>query len=73
MELWRLIRKGGWLVVLYPDNRTRKLSYYLQFFNTVEMDATFCKGFYNHMNENLLIGLTKATPNNLRYHLKSLR
>jgi len=30
--------KGGWLNVFYPDNKTRKLSYYSQFFNTVEID-----------------------------------
>ena len=38
--------KRGWLNVLYPDNKTRKLSYYSQFFNTVEMDAIFYKRFF---------------------------
>jgi uncharacterized protein YecE (DUF72 family) len=37
--------KGGWLNVFYPDNKTRKLNYYSQFFNTVEMDATFYNRF----------------------------
>ena len=38
--------KGGWLNVFYPDNKTRKLNYYSQFFNTVEMDATYYNRFY---------------------------
>lgn len=62
--------KGGWLNVFYPENKTRKLSYYSQFFNTVEMDATFYKRFYNHMNDGLFIGLTKATPNNFKISVK---
>ncbi len=62
--------KGGWLNVFYPENKTRKLSYYSQFFNTVEMDATFYKRFYNHMNEDLFIGITKATPNNFKVSVK---
>ena len=33
--------KGGWLNVFYTDNKTRKPRYYSQFFNAVEMDATF--------------------------------
>ena len=40
--------KGGWLNVFYPDNKTHKLNYYSQFFNTVEMDATFYNRFYQH-------------------------
>ncbi|TVP41961.1 DUF72 domain-containing protein [Candidatus Nitrosocosmicus arcticus] len=62
--------KGGWLNVFYPDNKTRKLSYYSQFFNTVEMDATFYKRFYENMNEGLFIGITKATPNDFRISVK---
>lgn len=34
------------------------------------MDATFCNGFYNHINEGLFIGLTKATPNNFKISVK---
>ncbi len=54
--------KGGWLNVFYPDDKTRKLRYYSQFFNTVEMDATFYKEFYLNMTKGLFMGLTRATP-----------
>jgi uncharacterized protein YecE (DUF72 family) len=62
--------KGGWLNVFYPDNKTRKLSYYSQFFNTVEMDATFYKRFYKHMNERLFTGMANATPNEFKISVK---
>ncbi|MDN5868874.1 MAG: DUF72 domain-containing protein [Candidatus Nitrosocosmicus sp.] len=62
--------KGGWLNVFYPDNKTRKLNYYSQFFDTVEMDATFYKKFYVSMNKGLFIGLTKATPDNFKISVK---
>jgi uncharacterized protein YecE (DUF72 family) len=62
--------KGGWLNVFYPDNKTRKLSYYSQFFNTVEMDATFYKRFYEHMNEGLFIGMANTTPNDFKISVK---
>lgn len=62
--------KGGWLNVFYPDNKTRKLSYYSQFFNTVEMDATFYKRFYKHMNERLFMGMANATPNEFKISVK---
>jgi len=61
---------GGWLNVFYPDNKTRKLSYYSQFFNTVEMDATFYKRFYKHMNERLFMGMANATPNEFKISVK---
>ena len=51
--------KGGWLNVFYPDTKTRKLNYYSQFFDTVEMDATFYKKFYEHMTPGLFTGITK--------------
>lgn len=56
--------KGGWLGVFYPDKHTRKLNYYSQFFDTVEMDSTFYKKFYLNMTKGLFIGLTKATITN---------
>lgn len=62
--------KGGWLNVFYPSNQTRKLSYYSQFFNTVEMDATFYKRFYKHMNERLFMGMANATPNEFKISVK---
>ena len=62
--------KGGWLNVFYPDNKTRKLNFYSQFFNTVEMDATFYKKFYLNMTKSLFIGLTKATPDNFKISVK---
>lgn len=62
--------KSGWLNVFYPDNKTRKLSYYSQFFNTVEMDATFYKRFYEHMNKGLFIGMANATSNDFKISVK---
>jgi uncharacterized protein YecE (DUF72 family) len=62
--------KGGWLNVFYPDNKTRKLKYYSQFFDTVEMDATFYKRFYQHMTQGLFIGIVKATPPDFKISVK---
>ncbi len=62
--------KGGWLHVFYPDSKTRKLNFYSQFYNTVEMDATFYKKFYLNMNKSLFIGLTKATPDSFKISVK---
>jgi uncharacterized protein YecE (DUF72 family) len=62
--------KGVWLNVFYPDRKTRKLNFYSQFFNTVEMDATFYKKFYLNMTKSLFIGLTKATPDNFKISVK---
>ena len=62
--------KGGWLDVFYPDKKTKKLRYYSQFFNTVEMDSTFYKEFYLGMNQGLFMGLTKATPDNFKFSIK---
>ncbi len=65
--------KGGWLNVFYPDNKTRILNYYSQFFDTVEMDATFYKRFYEHMTLSLFIGITKATQMISKYQSKFQR
>lgn len=62
--------KGGWLNVFYPDSKTRKLNYYSQFFDTVEMDATFYKRFYEHMTPSLFIGITKATSEDFKISVK---
>lgn len=62
--------KGGWLNVFYPDRKTRKLNYYSQFFNTVEMDATFYNKFYQHMNQGLFIGIVKTTPSDFKVSVK---
>jgi uncharacterized protein YecE (DUF72 family) len=62
--------KGGWLNVFYPDNKTRKLHYYSQFFNTVEMDATFYNRFYQHMTQGLFMGITRATPQDFKISVK---
>lgn len=62
--------KGGWLNVFYPDNKTRKLNYYSQFFNTVEMDATFYNRFYQHMTRGLFMGITRTTPQDFKISVK---
>lgn len=62
--------KGGWLNVFYPDRKTRKLNYYSQFFNTVEMDATFYNKFYQHMTQGLFMGIVKTTPSDFKISVK---
>lgn len=62
--------KGGWLNVFYPDRKTRKLNYYSQFFNTVEMDATFYNKFYQHMSQGLFMGIVKTTPSDFKISVK---
>lgn len=62
--------KGGWLNVFYPDRKTRKLAYYSQFFNTVEMDATFYTKFYQHMTQGLFMGIVKTTPSDFKISVK---
>ena len=62
--------KGGLLHVFYPDSKTRKLNFYSQFYNTVEMDATFYKKFHLNMTMSLFIGLTKATPDSFKISVK---
>lgn len=62
--------KGGWLNVFYPDNKTRKLNYYSQYFDTVEMDATFYNRFYQHMTQGLFMGISRATPPDFKISVK---
>lgn len=62
--------KGGWLNIFYPDRKTRKLNYYSQFFNTVEMDATFYNKFYLKMSQGLFKGIVKTTPSEFKISIK---
>ena len=45
--------KGGWLDIFYPKKDTKRLRYYSEFFNTVEMDSTFYEEFYSKMTKGL--------------------
>lgn len=62
--------KGGWLNIFYPEKKTRRLQFYSQFFNTVEMDSTFYEEFYSKMTKGLFFGMVKATPENFEFSLK---
>ena len=62
--------KGGWLDIFYPSKDTKRLRYYSEFFNTVEMDSTFYEEFYSKMNKGLFFGMVKATPQNFEFSIK---
>jgi len=62
--------KGGWTDVFYPDKNTQRLRYYSQFFNTAEMDSTFCNRFYSKMTKGTFIGIVKATPEKFQFSIK---
>jgi uncharacterized protein YecE (DUF72 family) len=62
--------KGGWLDIFYPNKDTKRLRYYSEFFNTVEMDSTFYEEFYSKMNKGLFFGMVKATPQNFEFSIK---
>jgi uncharacterized protein YecE (DUF72 family) len=62
--------KGGWLDIFYPTKDTRRLRYYSEFFNTVEMDSTFYEEFYSKMTKGLFFGMVKATPQNFEFSIK---
>ena len=62
--------KGGWLDIFYPTKDTKRLRYYSEFFNTVEMDSTFYEEFYSKMNKGLFFGMVKATPQNFEFSIK---
>ena|ERR1700730_1174670 len=62
--------KGGWTGVFYPDKDTRRLRYYSQFFDTAEMDSTFCEKFYSHMTKGTFIGMSKATQEKFQFSIK---
>jgi uncharacterized protein YecE (DUF72 family) len=61
---------GGWVKVFYPNAQTKKLQYYSQFFNTVEMDATFYVKFYKYMTKETFVNMTKATHDNFQFSVK---
>jgi uncharacterized protein YecE (DUF72 family) len=62
--------KGGWTGAFYPDSKTRRLAFYSQFFNTVEMDSTFYEKFYKYMTKGTFYGMAKATPEGFQFCLK---
>ena len=62
--------KGGWINIFYPDKQTKRLRYYSEFFNTVEMDSTFYEEFYSKMTKGLFFGMVKATPHNFEFSIK---
>jgi uncharacterized protein YecE (DUF72 family) len=43
--------KGGWTIFLSMMQKTKKLQYYSQFFDTAEMDATFYEKFYKYKDK----------------------
>jgi uncharacterized protein YecE (DUF72 family) len=62
--------KGGWTEVFYPDANTKRLRFYSQFFNTVEMDSTFYHKFYSNMTKGMFIGMVRATPDKFQFSVK---
>lgn len=62
--------KGGWTKVFYPNNQTKRLSYYSKFFSTVEMDSTFYEKFYKYMSKKTFEGMVRATPDNFEFSIK---
>ncbi len=64
------VEKGGWVKIFYPNTRTKKLQFYSQFFNTVEMDSTFYEKFYKYMTKETFISIVTASPPNFQFSLK---
>jgi uncharacterized protein YecE (DUF72 family) len=62
--------KGGWTEVFYPNANTKRLRFYSQFFNTVEMDSTFYHKFYSNMTKGMFIGMVRATPDKFQFSVK---
>ena len=62
--------KGGWTSVFYPDKDTKRLRYYSQFFNTVEMDSSFYEKFYSQMTKGTFIGMVRGTPEKFQFSVK---
>jgi len=54
--------EGGWVGSFYPDTKTKRLSYYSQFFSAAEFDAIFYEKFYSKMGHGTFEGMIKATP-----------
>jgi uncharacterized protein YecE (DUF72 family) len=61
---------GGWVKAFYPDSQTKKLQYYSEFFDTVEMDATFYDKFYMYMTRDTFEAMVRATPDDFQFSLK---
>ena len=53
--------------MFYPSTQTKKLEYYAQFFDTVELDATFYEKFYKYMTKDTFRTMTKVTPDNFQF------
>jgi len=62
--------KGGWVGSFYPNTTTKRLPYYSQYFNTVEIDATYYEKFYKYMTPDTFRKLAEATPNNFQFSVK---
>ncbi len=60
-----------WRGKFYPDDlaKTRWLTYYTQFFNTIEINNTF----YRYPTEKLLVGWYQKTPADFKFTLKANR
>jgi uncharacterized protein YecE (DUF72 family) len=52
------------------STQTKKLEYYAQFFDTVELDATFYEKFYKYMTKDTFRTMTKVTPDNFQFSIK---
>ncbi|MEM1524598.1 MAG: DUF72 domain-containing protein [Nitrososphaerales archaeon] len=55
-----------WVNVFYPSEQDVKLSYYSQFFNTVEIDSTF----YSYPSKGMVYGWLRATRNDFIFSAK---
>jgi uncharacterized protein YecE (DUF72 family) len=62
--------KGGWVGSFYPNTTTKRLPYYSQYFNTVEIDATYYEKFYKYMTQDTFRKLAEATQNNFQFSVK---
>ena len=64
------VEKGGWIGVFYPDDKTKFLKFYSQYFNTAEFDAVFYERLYSQMSKGTFIGLSRATPEGFQFSVK---
>lgn len=62
--------KGGWTKIFYPYSITKKLPFYSQFFDTVEMDSTFYEKFYKYMTKQTFEKLEQMAPDNFEFSIK---
>lgn len=65
-----LPEKGGWLGVFYPEKQTKRLRFYSEFFNTLEMDATFYGEFYSKTTRGLFLDMVNTNPENFEFSIK---